>query len=257
MRLEDMRAGAKAIFVVLIAASLTQGENTGTLPPRETLQYRVEWRLIHAGTVKVALQQNTAPQSPGGTAQLEIESAGIVAKLYKIKDQYRSSYEGNFCAAESVLNAQEGKRHRETTVKFDQSAKKATYLEKDLLKNTVVKQAEVAIPECVKEILGSLYLLRNSKLQPGQSSSVRISDGKKAPDVKVEAQEWEEITTKAGTFKTIRYEAHLFNGVLYDRNARAYIWISQDEKRLPVQIKLKLSLAVGTITLQLEKEERI
>lgn len=252
-----MRPCAKAILVVLIAASLTQGENTGNLPPRETLHYGVEWRLINAGIVKLTLLQNTAPQSPGGTAQLQIESAGLVAKLYKISDQYRANYEGGFCATDSFLNAQEGKRHRETTVKFDHAAKKATYLEKDLLKNTVVKQTEVAIPECVKDILGSLYLLRNSKLQPSQSSTVFISDGKKAPEVKVEAQEWEEITTKAGKFKTIRYEAFLFNGVLFERSARAYIWISQDEKRLPVQIKLKLSLAVGTITLQLEKEERI
>lgn len=248
---------AKAIFVVLIAASLTQGENTGNLPTRETLHYGIEWRLINAGMAKLTLQQNPAPQNPGGSAQLELESAGLVAKLYKINDKYRTNYEGGFCATESLLNAQEGKRHRETAVRFDQTSKKATYVEKDLLKNAVVKQAEVAIPECVKDILGSLYLLRNSKLQPGQSSTVRISDGKKAPEVRVEAQEWEEITTKAGKFKTIRYEAHLFNGVLYERSARAHIWISQDEKRLPVQIKLKLSLAVGTITIQLEKEERI
>lgn len=252
-----MRSCAKAILVVSIAASLTQGENTGNLPERETLHYGIEWRLINAGIAKLTLHQNPAPQNPGGTARLDLESAGLVAKLYKITDKYRTSYEGGFCATDSHLDAQEGKRHRETTVKFDQSAKKASYLEKDLHKNTVVKQTEVAIPECVKDILGSLYVLRNSKLQPGQSGTVRISDGKKAPEVKVEAQEWEEITTKAGKFKTIRYEAHLFNGVLYERSARAHIWISQDEKRLPVQIKLKLSLAVGTITIQLEKEERI
>jgi hypothetical protein len=252
-----MRSCAKAILVVFLAASLTQGENTGNLPQREILQYGIEWRLINAGMAKLTLQQNPAPQNPGGTAQLDLESAGLVAKLYKIKDQYRTNYEGGFCALDSLLNAQEGKRHRETTVKFDQTSKKATYLEKDLLKNSIVKQTEVAIPECVKDILGSLYVLRNTKLQPGQSGSVRISDGKKAPEVKVDAQEWEEITTKAGKFKTIRYEAHLFNGVLFERNARAYIWISQDEKKLPVQIKLRLSLAAGTITLQLEKEERL
>jgi hypothetical protein len=252
-----MRACAKAILVVIFAASLTQGENTANLPARETLHYGIEWRLINAGFAKLMLQQNSAQQNAGGSTQLQLESTGLVAKLYKVNDRYRANYEGGFCATDSVLDAEEGKRHRETVVKFDRTAKKASYVEKDLVKKSVVKQSELAIPECVQDILGSLYQLRTLKLQPGQSATIRVSDGKKAPEVKVEAQEWEEITTKAGKFKTIRYEAFLFNGILYERNARVHIWVSEDERRLPVQIKLKLSIAIGTVTIQLEKEERL
>ena len=140
-----MRSCAKAILVILIAATLTQGENTGNLPPRETLHYGIEWRLINAGMAKLTLQQNLAPQSPGGTAQLQLESAGLVAKLYKISDKYRANYEGGFCATDSLLDAQEGKRHRETTVKFDHALKKATYLEKDLLKKDETRTLDVTV----------------------------------------------------------------------------------------------------------------
>jgi hypothetical protein len=64
------------------------------------------------------------------------------------------------------------------------------------------------------------------------------------------------VKTPAGTFQTTRYEAFLFNGVLFGRKGRLFIWISDDEARLPVQIRVQLPFYIGTVTIQLEKVER-
>jgi hypothetical protein len=53
----------------------------------------------------------------------------------------------------------------------------------------------------------------------------------------------------------MRYEAHLFNDVLYRRKGRLFVWLTDDEKRLPVQIRVRLSFPVGTISFELEKAE--
>lgn len=252
--------GSKTMLAVgILASGLTGADsktNTVPLPPHETLQYGVEWRLISAGLAKLSLHENPPAANRGWSSQLHLESTGLVSKLYKVVDQYRANYEGGFCATDTFLNSAEGKRRRETTVRFDRTAAKASYLERDLVKNNIVKQVETVVPECVHDILGGLYQLRTLRMQPGQSSTIRMSDGKKASEVRVEAQEWEEVKTKAGNFKTLRYEAFLFNGVLFERPAKVFIWVSEDEKRLPVQIRLKLNVAIGTITLQLEKEDR-
>jgi hypothetical protein len=63
------------------------------------------------------------------------------------------------------------------------------------------------------------------------------------------------VNTPAGKFKATRYEAFLFNGVLYGRKGRLFVWISDDEKRLPVQIRVQLPFYIGTVTVQLEKVE--
>jgi hypothetical protein len=73
--------------------------------------------------------------------------------------------------------------------------------------------------------------------------------------VKVEAQEREEVKVPAGTFKAIRYEASLLNGVIYPRKGRVWIWYTDDVRRLPVQIRLRTGFPVGTVTLELEKQE--
>jgi len=228
----------------------------GTLPSREVLRYNVEWRLVTAG--KARLEWNAAPHhsAAGWQADLHLESAGLVSKLFKVNNDYISNLESDLCASGSYLKAAEGNRHKETRVTFNREARKAEYLEKDLDKNAVVNAHEIDIPACVHDVLGGLYVLRTLSLQPGQTTQVAVSDGKKSVMARVEAQQREEVRTPAGVFKTIRYEAFLFNDVLYRRYGRLYVWLTDDERKVPVQIRVHLQFAIGTITLQLEKEDK-
>jgi hypothetical protein len=131
------------------------------------------------------------------------------------------------------------------------------YLETDLLKHSVIKSSDVEIPACVSDVIGGLYKLRTVHLDPGQSIQVPLSDGKKTISAKVEAQEREEVETKAGKFKTIRYEAYIFNGTLFKKNARLQFWMTDDAAHLPVQLRARMPFPIGTITFLLDKDERI
>jgi hypothetical protein len=103
--------------------------------------------------------------------------------------------------------------------------------------------------------VGGMFFLRTLNLEPGQSTTVAVTDGKKAASAKVEAQAREDIKTPEGVFHTIRYEVFLFNDVLYHRPAHLNIWLTDDRRRLPVQIRVRMTITIGTITLQLEKHE--
>ena len=188
--------------------------------------------------------------------RMKLDSAGLVSALFKVDDTYTVRFEPAFCAAESQMDSKEGKRHRQTTVTFDRNQNRATWVEHDVLDNNkVLRKAQVDIPHCVHDVLGGLLTLRGSTLEPGRSTLTPMSDGRRSAQVKVDAQEREEVTTPAGTFKTIRYEVNLMNGVVYPRKGRAFVWVSDDAKRLPVQIRLRLAFPIGTVTLQLQKEE--
>jgi len=226
------------------------------LPSHEALQYTVEWRLITAGQARLVWSAIPHHSNPGWQADLHLESTGLVSKLFKVDNDYVSNMEADLCASGSYLKAEEGKRRKETRVTFDRQSRRAAYLEKDLDKNTVVAQHEIDIPACVHDVLGGLYLLRTLSLPLGQSTQVAVSDGKKSIMARVEAQQREDIKTPAGVFHTVRYEAFLFNDVLYRRYGHLYVWLSDDARKLPVQIRVRLQLAIGTITLLLEKEEK-
>jgi hypothetical protein len=240
-------------LLVFVCAPLVYSQSSGT-PSKEILQYNIDWRLFNAGKAKMEFV--TEPGSrPGYQVNLHLESTGIVSKLFKVADDYSTNVNGNYCAETLQMSAQEGSRQRETKITFDGEARKATYVERDRLKNTVILSKETEIPVCVHDVAGGLFYLRTLNLEPGQSTMVPVSDGKKSVMAKVEAQAREDVKTPEGTFKTIRYEVYLFDGVLYKRPAHLNVWVSDDRRRLPVQIRVRMTFTVGTINLILEKHE--
>jgi hypothetical protein len=221
-------------------------------PSAETLSYRVEWGLVTAG--KARMEWNTVQQPPGYQAKLHLETAGLASKVYTVEDDYVVTSNRAMCAMASQFLSNEGSRHRDTRIAYDSKANKAIYFERDRIKNAILSSHTIDTPPCVHDVLGALYYLRTLNLGPGKSTQIAVTDGKKAAMTKVEAQQREDVKTPAGSFKTIRYEIFLFNDVLYRRPAHLYVWLTDDARKLPVQIQVRMQIiAIGTITFELER----
>ncbi|HUS06802.1 MAG TPA: DUF3108 domain-containing protein [Bryobacteraceae bacterium] len=248
---------ATAVLIFRGASAQTQKASaspniTSAILGKEILDYAVEWKLIRAGSAKITW----TPDRSSFRGDLRLESAGLVSKLYRVDDSYSVQLEQQLCASSIFMKSLEGKRQRETKVAFDHARGKASYLERDLLKNSTVLAREIDTPPCVSDILGGLFKMRTLNLEPGQSANIAVSDGKKSVQVRIDAQEREEVKTPTGTYKTIRYEVFVFNNVLYAKQGRAFVWQTDDARKTPVQIRARMNFPIGTITLQLEKEER-
>jgi len=217
-------------------------------PAAQKLRFEAEWRLVHAGDVEVGT-------SGAESLNMQLRTAGVVRTFIKVDNQFQASYRQGWCAEATELTAHEGKRHRETKVRYDAEARKAFHVERDLEKDSVVSQNQIDIPACVHDVTAGLQKLRELLPQPGAVIELPLSDGKKAVMARVEAQRRERVRTPVGEFQAIRYEAFLMSGVLYRRKGRLFVWISEDERRLPVQIRIQMPFYIGTVTLQLEKVE--
>ena len=174
----------------------------------------------------------------------------MVSTLYKVEDTYRVQFDSSFCATSSLMDSKEGSRHRETAINFDRNRNRAFLTEKDLIKNTMVSKTDVQIPNCAHEVITALKQLRRTKVEVGQSVQIPVTDGRKSAAVKMEAQEREQVKTPAGTFNTVRYEVNLLNGVVYSRKGRVFVWLTDDDRRLPVQFRLRMNFPLGTVTLE-------
>ena len=254
------RHRAVLLAAILIAVSPVPAQQEPSPPAagdpaagREVLDYSVEWRLIPAGTARLSWTPLPGSSTVASEARLHLESTGLVSRLFRVNDDYTSMLAQNFCAQSTFMTAHEGSRNRETRVSYDQQARKARYSERDLVKSSTSTN-EVDILPCTHDVLGALMVLRSLRLEPGKTTQIPISDGKKIALVRVESQRREEVNTGLGVRKTIRYEAFVFDNVIYKRPAHVHVWLTDDNQRLPVQLQVHLQFAIGTITFRLEKQ---
>lgn len=244
--------------LVLLAGAFAPAEQPAQQTPfkfpfPEQLSYRIEWRFVTAGNVTVQLARANAAN---WQLNMNVESAGLVTRLYKVEDKYKVVTDQKFCGVKSDLDAEEGKRHRLTSLSFDLPGKKVEYDDHDLLKNTSDKRW-LDVPPCTREIAGALASLRLMDVSPGKSATLPITDGKKVVYGKIEAQARENVDIDGKNYQAIRYEAFLFDNVLYKRKGRLFIWLTDDAARVPVQLRFQLGFPIGTVTVELEKQQRL
>jgi hypothetical protein len=195
----------------------------------------------------------TKPNADQWQTALDLESAGMVSRMYRVLDKYKSVSAAKFCGTSSELDAQEGKRHNLTKLNFDAARQKVSYYQHDLIKNQEFRK-ELDTPPCTFEITGALQALRAMSLEPGKTITVPLTDGKKFANARIDAQAKETITVGGKSYSTIRYEAFVFDNVIYRRKGRLEMWITDDPGRLPVQMRMQLSFPVGTVNVLLEKQ---
>lgn len=243
--------GATILSVSLACAQASAGSQPSAPPLREIFDYTIEWRLITAG--KARLEWAGRPEAPSaGDVRLRLESAGLVSRLFPVDDVYSANLAAGFCAQSSVQQINEGSRHREARVTFDTRARKAIFSEKDLQKGSTATQ-ETPIPQCVHDLIGGLMALRYLRIDPGHSTQVAVSNGKKSVMAKVEAQRREPVKTDFGTFNSTLYELYLFDNVLFRRSGHLHVWVTDDDRRLPIQLEVRILFNIGTMTFRMVK----
>jgi hypothetical protein len=224
--------------------------------PGEKLHYTVRWRLVPAGEAELTLGREEAAPAGRWKVTAKANSMGYVSNIYKVEDEYQSTFRSsNDCSSgiRKVIN--EGDRHREVTIEFDQRRRLALMRDREASPNAPPpRQEQSAIPACVHDIVSAVYYARSQPLTVGQSFEIPVNDGARTVRIRVEVQAKEEIPTPVGKFQAIRVEPDVFSGNLFKEKGRMFIWFSDDPERLPVQ--LRAQMGIGTITAVLAAVER-
>jgi hypothetical protein len=102
-----------------------------------------------------------------------------------------------------------------------------------------------------RDALGGFYYCRSLDLPVGSEITVNYADGKISKPIVVKVLRKEQVTVPAGTFDTIVIEPVLAETEgIFKQEGRIWIWVTDDEKKMPVILKSKI--AIGDILVQLE-----
>jgi hypothetical protein len=263
VRHSKFRMCSRIVFCVLLLASCfgtvagwAQSQKSAAVnvfPFPEKLTYHIDWRMITAGT---AVLQYSRSGHNGWQIDITLESAGVVNRLYRVFNKYKISTNDQFCLGNAVMDAQQGKKHEISRLNFDTLHHKVSLERDDLIANTHFKN-EIEGATCTHEIAGAVASLGVMLPPPGKTVTLPITDGKKIAYAKITSEQKDPVVINGKTVPAIRYEAAIFDNVLYRRKGRAYLWLTDDGERTPVQIRLILGFPIGTVNLQLDKQEKL
>ena len=217
--------------------------------PRQTLRYDAEYRFWTAGVATLRIERNGNQEHVAGTA----DSTGVVALLFRVQDRFNSYFDAqSLCSSKLVKHTEEGSHWRDTVITFDYGRGKAILDEKNL-KDNQQKHTENDIPGCVTDVMSGILYVSSLPLQQGATYSFPLNDGGKTVTIHAHVEGKEQVKTPAGTFQTIRVGPEGEYSVLKSRG-RIWVWYSDDDRHLPVQMRAKLFW--GTLTVQLSSMDK-
>ncbi len=239
-------AAALTLRLLLAAAALAcawlpaRGADAFAIP--EKLVYDLTWTGVTAGTATLEVVEDRESLRIISTAH----SADWVSLFYTVDDRVETTLAKGrsrlFLAQPQNyrMKLREGRHRRDKEVIYDHARRKAVYIN-----HLDRERKEFTITEDAFDPLSVLYYVRSIRLDVGKPVFVDIFDSRKLWNVEVQVLRRERISTILGEVDTIVVKPLMKSEGIFNRKGDMYIWLTDDEKRIPVRMQTKV--AVGSI----------
>jgi hypothetical protein len=230
------------------APPLTPPRPGFSFPQKQTLVYTVDWRVFPAGTAVLHFEATGDRERITANA----DTVGAINMIFHVGDKFQSTFDREKgCTYEFDKQTVEGRRQINSTLRLDYAQQKSILDEKNLVTGQT-KHIETPIPPCMTDLLSGVYYASSQPMEVGKTFVIPVVDALHTVPVTMKVEGREEIKTTLGTFKTLRVQPTSDAGVVKNRG-NIWIWYTDDERHLPVQMRARLFW--GTITFRLTGNE--
>jgi len=208
----------------------------------EKLTYAIKWGPLRAGTAVMWVRGVVDVESrPCFHIVSEAQSNAFFSLVYPVTDRVETWVDiERLVPLRHEKHLREGTYRQDEVMEFDHAAQKARYSDGEWIE----------FEPGVQDILSALYYVRTLKIPQEGSIFVENQTNKKNYTLEVVIRRRERIQTPAGAFLCSVIEPFLKATGLFKQEGRLWIWLTEDDRRLPVVMKSKIR--VGSITAELE-----
>ena len=226
----------------------------------EKLFYEAKFSKIIRGIAVADLNftVENAENNKDFTIKSDAVTKGSLLKLFtkKFVQKYESTVSGtDYAVKRTVKRDEQGDRVRESEALFDYQAKKVIYVETD--PNDAARpprQIASPIPKDTQDLITAIYTLRRLPLAVGKNFEISVSDSGLVYKIPVRVTAREQIKTFLGKYWCFKIEPQMFGANrLIEQKGSMILWISDDEKRLPVRSQININ--IGRFEVKLKKIE--
>ena len=215
----------------------------------EKFIYEVSWIGIVAGTVSFEVKNDYLDSTPLYHLFVKAQTGKFFSHFFTVRDYIESYFtKDKFLTVYFRKNLREGKYRKVQKVKYDLENRYFILREG---KQSYTKIKEGKFPKGARDPITALYYVRTLPFEKGKIINVIAhADGKIYP-LKIKIHGIEYVSTRLGEFRTWKIEPlPTFEGRIFKiSKSRLRIWVTDDEKRIPVLIKADVK--IGNIKAEL------
>jgi len=254
----SLKVGLTSTFVALfitvcISASSQAIENKFPFNPGEKLTFQVRWAFIPAGeAILKVLPIETINNVRSYHFVMTANTYKHIDFIYMVRDRIDSYTDAAMTHSIWYKKAKKGRSRKNVIVDFDWKNQKVQY------SDSGEKMAPVSVLPGSFDPLSVFYAFRLHELKENTVIKTPVTDGKKSVIGKARVIKREKITVPSGVYDTYLVEPDLehIGGVFKkSKNAKLQVWVTADNRRIPVMIKSKV--IVGSFVAELIKVEGI
>jgi len=211
--------------------------------PGEKLKFSVKYGFLSAGTAYLEVPELTEVNGePAFSLVARAESNAVISRIYKVRNRIQSLWDADgHYSLRYEEKRREGGHKTDNAIVFDHDRREARYNDGRVF----------PIPPGVQDALSSFYFTRFQSLPLGGSIVFDYHASRKSQPMEVKVLGRERVKTPAGTFDCIAIEPVLKAGGIFRNKGRLVIWITDDERRMPV--RMRSAVAIGSISVVLQE----
>ncbi|RMG70767.1 MAG: DUF3108 domain-containing protein [Nitrospirae bacterium] len=221
---------------------------------KEVFRYDLKWIGIKAGTATLSFIYDNERVTVSSRA----ESADWVSVFYRVDDRAKSTLTKRSCSDGTIrwlsenyrLKIREGRHRRDKETLFLHDPPKARFI--DHLEG---EEKLFDITDDTYDPLSGFFILRQKEIKDGKDIFLKLFDSKKLYDARVKVLGKERVKTRAGTFETVAVEPELKSEGIFQRKGKVVIYLTDDERHIPVLLKSKV--LIGSVVAELTEIEEV
>jgi hypothetical protein len=211
----------------------------------ERLVYDISYSFITAGEAVFSIPLvDTMHGRECYQVLFTVNSTPTFSFFYKVDDRYETMLDkkGIF-PWRYTQRIREGKYSNDFAAEFDQLGNIAT-----------TKAGSYPIPPYVYDVVSAMFYVRTldySKCRPGEKILLQNFFKDTTYQLAVKFLGYQQISVDAGKFNCVLVEPMIMEGGLFKSDGRIIIWMTNDERKIPVKVSTKV--VVGSIDAELRE----
>jgi len=212
----------------------------------EKMRFDIYWMGIYAGYALI----NVIGNEDEVKIISEVHSAPFISNFYYVNDRAESTIQKGKPKHFRFLQI-EGKHRGDKEIHFDYDSKEIIFI--NHIKNKI--SVHKGVERVFMDVLSGFFYFRSLSIEPNKPVMIDIFDSDKFATVEVKPVREEIIeTTLNKEVKALVVKPELTTEGLFKRKGDIFIWISNDERKIPLRVETKVS--VGRVVAELKEYKK-